>query len=333
MKRIQIIPENIAQISAIFKKNADILHSMSYQINHMLNDLDWEIRYKDNITQKANLTTELAKKLADDADWMSTYLQNSATKFQEADAQNRCNIEQMTCRIPDSKTLPFFALGALTIGAVNIPIVKDLPWIRGCISKPIKNGVDAFMVYINKRKELIKYNWARSARLDEILKMDVFRPSADIETRVFNKKGYSHEQCKGFAKAIYQEMFQIALPSTKGNDYELEDSLSLSQVGQIVSTKKCETTEEMNQLIDRIKALFQSAKVGDMVQMKWLYSATAGNGPHSAILGGVNESGIWLYDANNGSPTNVIKNTFMSFSDYAKKIQSSGNGVTIYTPI
>ena len=77
-----------------------------------------------------------------------------------------------------------------------------------------------------------------------------------------------------------------------------------------------------------VAKLFKSppARTGDMVQM------VGKSGLHSAILNGVDDTGITFYDANYGNPKNIIKERHMTFEEYATYLNCNGGGATIYSP-
>ena len=81
----------------------------------------------------------------------------------------------------------------------------------------------------------------------------------------------------------------------------------------------------------KVKAEFQKAKAGDVVQMRWRYSSTT---QHTALINGFGDNGVYFFQSH-VSGTNVmkIKNSYYSYADLAQRYANPGTygGFTIYS--
>ena len=122
---------------------------------------------------------------------------------------------------------------------------------------------------------------------------------------------YASEQCKGFAKSVFEKLFGYNIGSTKDNNYQISyDSSKTTQTGVITSVSK-----------STAKTLFSKGKPGDFVQMRRTHG-----GPHSAILYAVSADGVTFYEANTDGKNGIRKNTY-SWADLAK----ANNAMSLYT--
>lgn len=116
------------------------------------------------------------------------------------------------------------------------------------------------------------------------------------------KGPYYKEQCKGFAKSVFQELFGYNIGSTQsrssGNNYKLNYSSSKTKyIGSVT-----DITDDSNK---DLKELFEDARPGDFVQMRRHHG-----GSHSAIVVSVSSSKIVLVEANVDGKNGIIKKSY-----------------------
>lgn len=123
------------------------------------------------------------------------------------------------------------------------------------------------------------------------------------------------DQCKGFARKVFQDTFGISVNSTASNNYQLLPTSGVDCLGTIVAADS-----------NQVKALIQKAQPGDFMQMCW----NSHHGPHSAILVSSDANGFTFFSANMDGNNGICENTY-SYSDYANRISQPGNGLSIYS--
>ena len=116
------------------------------------------------------------------------------------------------------------------------------------------------------------------------------------------KGPYYTEQCKGFAKSVFQKLFGYNIGSTQsrsaGNNYKLDyNSSKTKYVGSVTDITDDSTKD--------LKNLFEDARPGDFVQMRRHHS-----GSHSAIVVSVSSSKIVLLEANVDGKNGIIKKSY-----------------------
>lgn len=116
------------------------------------------------------------------------------------------------------------------------------------------------------------------------------------------KGPYYTEQCKGFAKSVFEELFGYNIGSTQsrsaGNNYKLNYSSSKTKyIGSV--------TDITDDSAKDLKNLFEDARPGDFVQMKRHHG-----GSHSAIVVSVSSSKIVLVEANVDGKNGIIKKSY-----------------------
>ena len=132
------------------------------------------------------------------------------------------------------------------------------------------------------------------------------------------KGPYYTEQCKGFAKSVFKELFGYNIGSTQsrseGNYYKLKYSSSKSKyVGSVT-----DITEDSTK---NLKNLFEDARPGDFVQMRRHHG-----GSHSAIVVSVSSSKIVLVEANVDGKNGIIKKSY-TWADLC----DSNEAMSLYT--
>ncbi len=126
---------------------------------------------------------------------------------------------------------------------------------------------------------------------------------------------YSNEQCKGFAKSVFMQLFGYNIGSTTNGGYGYQINYSSSKTTHLGSLTSLTTTN--------VKNLFSKARPGDFVQMnqKGSYS-----GPHSAIVYEVSASGVTFYECNLDWKNTITKNYYSW-----QQIVSGKSAISVYT--
>lgn len=125
---------------------------------------------------------------------------------------------------------------------------------------------------------------------------------------------YYHEQCKGFAKQIFIELFGYNIGSTKSNNYQISiNSGNTSLVGSLTSLPSRGT--------DALRSLFASVRPGDFIQVRRSHG-----GPHSMIFLSADTNGVTVYECNVNGP-NLIEKNWYSYSQFLSK----NSDVSVYT--
>lgn len=116
------------------------------------------------------------------------------------------------------------------------------------------------------------------------------------------KGPYYTEQCKGFAKSVFKEIFGYNIGSTQsrssGNNYKINYSSSKTKyVGSVTAINDTSTQE--------LKSLLEDARSGDFIQMRRHHG-----GSHSAIVVSVSSSKIVVVEANVDGNNGIIKGSY-----------------------
>lgn len=123
------------------------------------------------------------------------------------------------------------------------------------------------------------------------------------------------EQCKGFAKTVFQNIFGYNIGSTnKTYNYLIStNSSKTALVGTLTSLSgKSDTT---------IRNLFNAARAGDFVQIRRSHL-----GPHSAIYLYSDHNSVTFYEANLDNNNGIVKRTYTW-----QQLRSSNAALSVYT--
>lgn len=110
---------------------------------------------------------------------------------------------------------------------------------------------------------------------------------------------YASEQCKGFAKSVFEKLFGYNIGSTgdKGHGLNYKINISTSRTA-VVGSVSCLTESNA-------KSLFAKARPGDFVQMRRKHT-----GSHSAIVYSVSSSGVTFYESNLDGANGIVVRTY-----------------------
>jgi hypothetical protein len=139
-----------------------------------------------------------------------------------------------------------------------------------------------------------------AAKLKSMMNGSSYDGIYEVNTKY--KGPYYTEQCKGFAKSVFQELFGYNIGSTQsrsaGNNYKLNYSSSETKyIGSV--------TDITDDSTKNLKNLFEDARPGDFVQMRRHHG-----GSHSAIVVSVSSSKIVLVEANVDGNNGIIKKSY-----------------------
>lgn len=139
-----------------------------------------------------------------------------------------------------------------------------------------------------------------SAKLKTMMNGSSYDGIYEVGTKY--KGPYYSEQCKGFAKSVFKELFGHNIGSTQsrsaGNNYKLNYSSSKTKyIGSV--------TDITDDSAKDLKKLFEDARPGDFVQMRRHHG-----GSHSAIVVSVSSSKIVLVEANVDGKNGITKESY-----------------------
>lgn len=141
--------------------------------------------------------------------------------------------------------------------------------------------------------------------------------SAKVNTTWNNwKKSVWGSQCKGFATAVFYELYgyNIAAAYFSNNRHKLD--INSSKTETVFSIKRPES-------VNALKSKLSKAQTGDFIQI------SKSSSQHSMIVYSVTEKGIWIYDANSDG-RNTIKKQFREWSYFYNYMGSSNYGISLY---
>lgn len=128
---------------------------------------------------------------------------------------------------------------------------------------------------------------------------------------------YAAEQCKGFAKSVYQQLFGYNIGSTSKKPKNYTISINSNKTCQIGAM-----TDLGNKSDSELKALLRQARPGDFLQVRRSHG-----GSHSMIVISTNDSGVTVYECNVDGKNGIEKNTY-TWSEFRSKNSAMG----LYTP-
>ena len=110
-------------------------------------------------------------------------------------------------------------------------------------------------------------------------------------------------QCNGFAKLIFNDLFHCGSIGTTGGIYYVSNPNGAAEIARDTSVTA-----------DDAKRILSSGSKGDFIQVKRRVSG----GPHSMILAGKDENGVWIFDCNSDGKCGV-KYQYQSWATFANK--------------
>lgn len=118
------------------------------------------------------------------------------------------------------------------------------------------------------------------------------------------KGPYKNEQCKGFAKSVFEQLYGYNIGSTcsktAGVNYKININTNKTTCLGSVTQMTSNTASQNN-----IKNLFLKASAGDFVQMRRQHG-----GSHSAIVYTVTEKGVTFFEANIDGKNGIVLKTY-----------------------
>ena len=151
-------------------------------------------------------------------------------------------------------------------------------------------------------------------RLNDMMNGNYGNGTYEVDTKYQGK--WAHEQCKGFAKDVFQSLFGYNIGSTKSKPNNYQISISSSKTSSVGSLTSLPGKNDYT-----LRNLFDKARAGDFIQIRRWHG-----GSHSAIFVSSNSNGVTLYECNVDGKNGIIKKTY-SWSQF----RSDNNVVTVYT--
>lgn len=127
---------------------------------------------------------------------------------------------------------------------------------------------------------------------------------------------YYSEQCKGFAKSVFERLFGYNIGSTcaKPNNYKLNISTSRTALVGSLTYLPGRTTSNL-------RDLFDDARAGDFIQVRRSHS-----GSHSMIFLSSDSNSVTVYECNVDGRNGIVKNTYSW-----QKFRTDNESVSVYT--
>ncbi len=134
MTAIKLTPESLTYDCQKFYNAADEINRINNEIARLVSSLDWEVRSRGSVENMIVRAAADGSNLASGVESLAQYLKTAANLFQEADANGKTSIEDMTCKMPFTyaKAPGFVAaslLAALFAGGSQC-IATELGWLK-----------------------------------------------------------------------------------------------------------------------------------------------------------------------------------------------------------
>ena len=129
---------------------------------------------------------------------------------------------------------------------------------------------------------------------------------------------YANEQCKGFAKSVYEKLFGYNIGSTRSKPYNFQIGISSSKTSLVGSIDGLSGAGN-----DSVRSLFDQARPGDFIQLRRDHG-----GSHSAIYLSSDANGVTVYECNVDEKNGIRTKTY----SYSKFCEDNA-AVSVYTPI
>ena len=123
-------------------------------------------------------------------------------------------------------------------------------------------------------------------------------------------------QCKGFGKALFQNIFGYNIGSTKTKPNNHQISISTSKTATVGSLSSLPNKSDST-----LRSLFDKARAGDFVQLRRWHG-----GSHSAIFLYSDSNSVTLYECNLDGRNGIVKRTY-SWNQF----RADNAAVTVYT--
>lgn len=149
-----------------------------------------------------------------------------------------------------------------------------------------------------------------SQKLQQMMNGEIYNGSYKVNTKYTGE--YSKEQCKGFAKSVYNKLFGYLIGSTctKPRNYKINISSESIILG---------STTNMTQ--SNICSIFDKARAGDFIQVRRSHS-----GSHSMIYLSSDSNSVTVYECNTDNKNGIKKNTY-TYQNFCDR----NVGVSVYT--
>jgi len=135
-----------------------------------------------------------------------------------------------------------------------------------------------------------------------------------VNTRYTGK--WASEQCKGFGKALFQNIFGYNIGSTKTKPNNHQISIGTSKTATVGSLSSLPNKSDST-----LRSLFDKTRAGDFVQLRRWHG-----GSHSAIFLYSDSNSVTLYECNLDGRNGIVKRTY-SWNQF----RADNAAVTVYT--
>lgn len=309
VKKIQLEPEQLNRLAQKLKSTATDIQGHSIELNSAYKNIDWSFAASACVDRRISQAEIMRKQVNEQLIQMSQYVLTSAILLSDADKQTGSVLGATSKPLPWWNSNKAISTNA-EISTVVIPVIGGLTWFKQCIMP--KDGIERFFLLNKLRADVLALFERNSLIKNFIDKYPIWSIWANL----------TGEQCKGFAKRFYLDVYGIEIPGTNDtNEYKLDIVLS-SEIYEVVPSLV--NSDKVG--AEDVSRLFANAKPGDLVQM------VGKSGLHSAIFAGVDEQGnIWFYDANSDNKEGIKLHSYTP-EQYAEYLSCKGGGATLYRP-
>ena len=135
---------------------------------------------------------------------------------------------------------------------------------------------------------------------------------------------YYGTNCFRFVKWVIEDEGRGTLTSYTNHERVLKDEKGGTIIAQHLNERDGTPTADM------VRAAFQNAEAGDVIQMRWKYKNET---QHTALINGFDDNGVYFFQSHvSGYGIKKIKNSYYKYEDLAIRYANPGSvgGFTIY---
>jgi len=236
MTAIKLTPESLTYDCQKFYNAADEINRINNDIARLVSSLDWEVRSRGSVENMIDRAAADGSNLASGVESLAQYLKTAANLFQEADANGKTSIEDMTCKMtPAVATASGVTAASLFAGLFAGEkqwLATELGWLKNIM------GVGNTVTTANSlSSQNIVQNAAADNSAESTTATDETQTNNSIDwpnnaayqgpDNPYAKSGYGG-QCTSFVWGRVKEKLGISLPFTKSAKYWWEDTKGLN---------------------------------------------------------------------------------------------------------
>lgn len=311
MTAIKLTPESLTYDCQKFYNAADELNRINNEIARLVSSLDWEVRSRGSVENMIVRAAADGSNLASGVESLAQYLKTAANLFQEADANGKTSIEDMTCKMPFTyaKAPGFVAaslLAALFAGGSQC-IATELGWLKKIMG--IGNTADSLS------SQNIAGNVAANNSAESVIE------TATNETSV---KNYQENtiNIERSENDVEIDSFEGIPAYAEQKNFDAADKIiSYGDVGYTNGERSCAEYVKRFYATKYHMTITGLLENGTPSGLKQVTSPNPGDVMYVTVNGGPHWAIVKQVDASSGMVTVIEQNTvFKSGSGYAVKI-------------